>query len=177
MTIGRVVGVSAALLLLMGAAVFFFFRYAFTAEGVYRVKTSLGTDAASPERHIVLADFQGWAVIRFSVEGAPPLHSEGDTLIVEYPSSGQLETSTPAPDHDGFLHREYYRRVPEGLVPLTRMGEVWGEYNMRTSRDETGGIIDRSAGFFVGTMDEFRQAERPMPGLEILELPDRTPDQ
>jgi hypothetical protein len=176
MNIGRVVGMIAAILLLAGAAVFFFFRYAFTAEGMYRVKTSLGIDAAAPERHIVPADFHGWAVIHFSVRGAPALDSEGETLVVEYPSSGRVETSTPAPDAEGFLHREYYRHTPEGLVPLSRMGEIWGEYNMRNVGDESGPAVSRSAGFFVGTMEEFREAEGPIPELERLELPDRAAD-
>jgi hypothetical protein len=176
MNIGRVVGLILAILLLVGAAVFFFFRYAFNAEGMYRVKSSLGVDAAAPERHVVPADFRGWAVIRFSVEGAPPLSSEGDTLVVEYPPSGRVETCTPAPDTEGFLHREYYRRTPDGLVPLSRMGGVWGEYNMRKAGDESGATVRRSAGFFVGTMEEFRAAENPIPELKTLELPDRGGD-
>lgn len=177
MNIARIVGVIAALALLAGAAVFFFFRYSFNAEGMYRVKTSLGMDAAAPERHIVPVDFRGWVMLHFSIEGAPQLRSDGDYLVVEYPSSGRLETSTPALDYDGFLHREYYRRTAEGLVPLSRMGEVWGEYNMRIARDEEGAMMSRSAGFFVGTMEEFREAKRPIPELELLEIPDRDPDQ
>ena len=177
MNIARFVGVTAALLLLAGAAVFFFFRHSFSAEGMYRVKTSLGMDAAAPERHIVPVDFRGWAILHFSVEGTPPLQSDGDYLVVEYPLSGRHETSTPAHDVEGFLHREYFRRTPEGLVPLSRMGEIWGEYNMRIARDEEGAMMSRSAGFFVGNMEEFREAKRPIPELELLEIPDRGPDQ
>ena len=177
MNIGRIVGVIAACLLLVGAAVYFFFRYSFTAEGMYRVKTSLGMDAAAPERHIVPVDFQGWVILHFSVEGAPQLSSDGEYLVVEYPPSGRLETSTRAHDYEGFLHREYYRRTADGLVPLSRMGEIWGEYNMRIARDEEGAMMSRSAGFFVGTMEEFREAKRPIPELELLEIPDRKPDQ
>ena len=173
MNIARIVGVIAALLLLAGAAVFFFFRHSFSAEGMYRVKTSLGMDAAAPERHIVPADFQGWAILHFSVEGAPPLTSDGNYLVVEYPASGRFGTSTPAHDAEGFLHREYYRRTPEGLVPLSRVGEIWGEFNMRIARDEEGAMMSRSAGFFVGTMEQFREAKHPIPGLELLEIPDR----
>jgi hypothetical protein len=172
MNIGRIVGVIAAILLLIGAAVFFFFRYSFSAEGMYRVKNALGVSAAPPERHIVPGDFQGWAILHFAVEDAPPLKADGDSLVVEYPASGRLETSTPAHDDEGFLHREYFRRTPDGLVPLSRMGEIWGEYNMRTVRDEAGSMISRSAGFYVGTMEEFRQAERPLPGLELPKLSD-----
>jgi hypothetical protein len=176
MNIGRIVGVIAALLLLAGAAVFFFFRYSFSAEGLYRVKTAMGVDAAAPERHIVPAGFQGWAVLHFSVEGAPPLKAEDDALVVEYPVSGSLETSTPAHDDAGFLHREYFRSTADGLVPLSRMGEIWGEYNMKTMEDDSGSAIGRSSGFFVGTMAEFREAEIPHPGLELLELPEGGPD-
>jgi len=177
MNIARIVGVIAALLLLVGAAVSFFFRYSFSAEGLYRVKSSLGIDAASPERHIVPADFQGWAILHFSVDGTPPLESDGVCLVVEYPASGRLETSTPAHDSEGFLHREYYRSTPDGLVALSRTGEIWGEYNMRIVRDEDGAMSSRSAGFFVGTMEEFRKAKRPIRELELLEIPDRDPDQ
>jgi hypothetical protein len=105
------------------------------------------------------------------------LESDGDYLVVEYPSSGRLETSTSAHDYKGFLHREYYRRTAEGLVPLSRMGEIWGEYNMRIAHDEEGAMMSRAAGFFVGTMEEFREAKRPIPELELLEIPDRKPDQ
>jgi len=96
-----------------------------------------------------------------SVEGAPPLESDEGTLVAEYPASGRLETSTPAHDDEGFFHREYFRRTDDGLVPLMRMAEVWGEYNMRVVFDEQHAVIARSSGFFVGSLEEFRKAERP----------------
>ena len=171
MNIGRIVGVIAAILLLVGAAVFFFFRNSYSAEGLYRMKTAFGIDAAAPERHIVAEGFQGWAIVHHSVEDAPPLHVDDGALVVEYPASGRLETSTPAYDDDGFLHREYFTRRAGGLVPLSRMGEIWGEYNIRVVRDEGDGMTSRSSGFFVGTMAEFREAERPIAGMELPELP------
>ena len=172
MNIGRLVGVIAAILLLVGAAVFFFFRYSYSAEGLYRVRTAIGIDAAAPERHIVPADFRGWAILQFSVEGAPPLVENNGTLVAEYLASGRLATSTPAQDDQGFLHREYYRRTSDGLVPLRRLDEIWGEYNLRIVRDEGGAVTSRSSGFFVGTMDEFRQTERPIAGVELPNLPE-----
>jgi hypothetical protein len=36
--------------------------------------------------------------------------------------------------------------------------------------DEQGAVTERSTGFFVGTMAEFRAAERPRTGLEPPEL-------
>jgi hypothetical protein len=48
---------------------------------------------------------------------------------------------------------------------------------MRIARDEEGAKMSRSAGFCVGTMEEFREAKRPIPELELLEIPDRDPDQ
>jgi len=172
MNLGRIVGVILAVLLLVGSAVFFFFRYSFTAEGLYRVQTAVGMEAAQPERHIVPGDFQGWAILHYGVEGAAPLPVESETLIVEYPPSGLLETSTSGPDDPGFLHREHFRRSGDGLEPLSRTGEVWGEYNMVRRVDEDGHAYGRSTGFFVGTLAAYREAERPH---AIRELPDLPP--
>ena len=166
MAIGRLVSTIAAVLLVVGAAVLVFFRTGYSAESLYRLRSALGVEAAPPERHIVPPGFRGWAVLHTSVEGAPPLGSDDGTLIAEYPASGRLETSTPAHDDGGFLHREYFRRTDDGLVPLTRMAEVWGEYNMRVVFDEQRAVIARSSGFFVGSLAEFREAERPQAGVE-----------
>jgi hypothetical protein len=161
MTIGRLVGTIAAVLLVAGAGGVALFRYSWSAEALYRVQTALGIDAAAPERHIVPPGFRGWAILHTSVEGAPPLESDDGALVAEYPTSGRLETSTAAHDDEGFLHREYFRQTDDGLVPLTRMAEVWGEYNMRVVFDEQRAVIARSSGFFVGSLAEFREAERP----------------
>ncbi len=127
--------------------------------------------ATPPERHIVPEGFQGWAILHFGVEGAAPLPVENETLIVEYPPSGLLETSTPGPDDAGFFHREHYKRTADGLEPLTRTGEIWGEYNMVSSIDDEGNATDRSTGFFVGTLTDFRQTERPHALPELPDLP------
>jgi hypothetical protein len=157
----------AAVLLLAGAATLVFFRTVYSAEGLYRLRSTIGAEAAPPERHVVPAGFRGWAVLRFSVAGAPPLAVEGGTLVAEYPASGRLETSTAAGGPDaGFLHREYVRRTEEGLVPLSRMGEVWGEYNQRTVVEDSSAGMTCSAGFFVGSLAEFRAAARPQAGVE-----------
>jgi hypothetical protein len=161
-TIGRLLAVIAALFLVTGAAVFLFFRSSLSSEGIYKVKTAVGLDAASPERHVVPEDFQGWAVVHYAVEGATELRTEDDALIVEYPASGRLDTSTPAPEDEGFLQRGYYRRTADGLVPLSRAGDIWGEFSHRQFLDfgSVGG--GRSSGFFVGSMTEFLATDWPV---------------
>jgi len=159
--IGRLFAVIATVMLVVGAAVFLFFRSSIASEGVYRVATSVGLDTASPERHVVPEDFQGWAVVHYGVEGAPPLREDGEALIVEYPASGRLDTSAPAPDAEGFLQRGYYRATPGGLAPLSRVGDIWGEFSHRNFQDLFGADDGRSTGFFVGSMREFRATEWP----------------
>jgi hypothetical protein len=173
MDLGRTIGIILAVLLLIGAAVFFFFRYSFSSEGLYRVQSAIGMDAVPPERHVVPEGFRGWAVMHYGVDAAEPLRDDNGTLVVEYDASGSLETSTPAHQDQGFLHREYYERTPDGLRLLRRTGEIWGEYNMRIATDDGGVITGRSTGFFVGSMSEFRESERPRPGPELPELPSR----
>ena len=159
--LGRLVGVIAAVLLVIGAAVFLFFRLPFASEGVYRVKTAVGLDAATPERHIVPEGFHGWTVVHYGVEGAPPLREDDGAVIVEYPADGRLETSTPAPDEWSLFARGYYRRTVSGLVPLSRVGDIWGEYSHIVVGDDPVTIVSRSSGFFVGTMTEFLATEWP----------------
>jgi len=159
--IARLFAVIAAVMLVVGAAVFLFFRSSIASEGVYRVATAVGLDAAAPERHVVPEDFQGWAVVHYGVEGAPPLREDDDALILEYPATGRLETSTPAPDDEGFIQRGYYRRTASGLAPLSRVGDIWGEYSHRKFRNDGSAAAGRSSGFFVGTMKEFRATEWP----------------
>jgi hypothetical protein len=170
MNLGRIFGVIAAVLLSVGAMAFFFFHYSFTAEGLHRVQSAMGMDAPRPERHIVENGFRGWAILNFGIEGAAPLPVDHETLIVEYPASGRLETSTPAPDDAGFLHREYYRRTDNGLEPLSRMRDIWGEYNVLVVNDGTTAPAGRSAGFFVGTLAEYRAAEKPSFGPTLPDL-------
>jgi hypothetical protein len=160
-SIGRLIAVILAAVLVVGAAAFLFFRSSIASEGLYRVKTAVGLDASTPERHVVPEDFQGWVVVHYGVEGAPPLRENEGALIIEYPASGRLDTSTPAPDDRGLIHRGYYRRTTDGLVPLSRAGDVWGEFSHITFRDDRRTVAHRSAGFFVGTMTEFRATEWP----------------
>ena len=115
--IGRLLAVIVGLLLVVGAAAFLFFRSSLASEGVYRVANAVGIEAAAPERHIVPEGFRGWAVVHYGVEGAPPLREEEGALIVEYPATGRLDTSTPAPEHEGFIQRGYYRKTANGLAP------------------------------------------------------------
>ena len=159
--IGRLIAVIAAVLLVVGAAVVLFFRSSIASEGVYRMVTAVGLDAATPERHVVPEDFQGWAVVHYGVEGAPRLQEDDGALIVEYPATGRLETSTPAPEDDGLLQRGYYRRTANGLAPLSRMGDIWGDYSHRVFPGNRGVVGSRSSGFFVGTMKEFLATEWP----------------
>jgi hypothetical protein len=159
--LGRLLAVIAAVLLVVGAAVFLFFRLPLASDGLYRVQTAVGLDAATPERHVVPEDFWGWAVVHYGVAGAPPLLEEDGAVIVEYPTNGRLETSTAAPDDQGLLHRGYYRRTADGLLPLSRVGDVWGEYSHLIVPDDRVNVVYRSSGFFVGTMKEFRATEWP----------------
>jgi hypothetical protein len=172
-SIGRLLAVVAGLLIVLGAAAFLFFRSSISSEGVYRVATAVGLDAPEPERHIVAEGFQGWAVVHFGVEGAPPLRHDEDVLIVEYPASGRLDTSTPAPEHEGFIQRGYYRQTADGMVPLSRADDIWGEFSHRLFDDDAESIhqmleegiaepLHLSTGFFVGTMQEFRATEWPV---------------
>jgi len=160
-SLGRLLAVIAAVVLVVGAAVILFFSSSIGSESLYRVATAVGLDAAPPERHVVAEDFQGWAVVHYGLEGAPPLREDAGALILEYPATGRLDTSTPAPDAEGFLQRGYYRRTAGGLVPLSRAGDVWGEYSHRNFQPDRGQIGGRSSGFFVGTMKEFFAAEWP----------------
>ena len=161
-TIGRLLAVIAALFLVTGAAVFLFFRSSLSSEGIYRVKTAVGLDAAAPERHVVPEGFEGWAVVHYGVEKAPPLGKEDDALILEYPATGRLETSSPAPEDKGFLHRGYYTRTADGLAPLSRVGDIWGEFSHIHLPDDGSGTVSRSSGFFVGSMKEFMATDWPV---------------
>jgi enterochelin esterase-like enzyme len=175
--LARLAAVIAAVLLVVGAAVFLFFRSSIASEGVYRVATAVGLDTATPERHVVPGGFQGWAVVHYGVEGAPPLREEDGAQLLEYPASGRLDTSTPAPEDQGFLHRGYYTRTADGLAPLSRVGDIWGEFSHIHFPDDGSEVIRRSSGFFVGTMKEFlatdwpvehRSPDGPDPGIEHL---------
>jgi hypothetical protein len=172
--LGRLLAVIVGVLLVIGAAAFLFFRSSISSEGLYRMKTAVGLDAAAPERHIVPDGFKGWAVVHYGVEGAPPLSEDNGAQIVEYPADGRLDTSTPAPNDEGFLHRGYYVRTASGLAPLSRVGDIWGEFSHRMFEDDDpvaihrmlqdggGEQVRRSSGFFVGTLQEFRAAEWPV---------------
>jgi hypothetical protein len=162
MNVGRIVGMIVALILLFAGAVFFMFRYTFTAGGLQQVQTAVGIEAPSPERHIVVEGFRGWVSVDFGVEGAPQLGNEDGAVIFEYPESGHIETSNPAPDSDGLLHKKYFERRGGEVVPLSRLSQIWGEYSLRMIEDD--GSSKRSFGFFVGTAGEFRDSERPLPG-------------
>lgn len=161
-TLARLIAVTVGLLLVVGAAVFLFLRSPVASDGLYRMATAVGVDAAPPERHVVPEDFRGWVVVHFAVEGAPPLREEDGALIIEYPASGRLDTSTPAPEGEGLLQRGYYRITPDGLVPLSRATDIWGEFSHHNFHDEGSAESGRSAGFFVGTMSEFRATEWPV---------------
>ena len=160
-SIGRVFAAIVAALLVVGAVVFFLIRSPLASEGVYRVATAVGLDAATPERHVVPVDFRGWVVVHYGVWGAPPLREEDGAVILEYPADGRLDTSTPAPDAQGFIQRGYFRQTPEGLVPLSRTSDIWGEFTHLIVPDEPGSYPTQSAGFFVGTMTEFRATQWP----------------
>lgn len=173
-TLARLIAVMVGLFLVVVAAVFLFLRSPVSSDGLHRMAIAVGVDAAPPERHVVPEDFQGWVVVHFAVEGAPPLREEDGALIIEYPASGRLDTSTPAPEGEGLLQRGYYRKTPDGLTPLSRATDIWGEFSHRQFRDDHSEIArrlsrgeqvedaGRSTGFFVGTLREYRANERPV---------------
>ena len=163
MNLGRIVGFVVALVLLLAAAGFFFYRYTLTSGRLQKAQAAIGMEVATPEKHIVPEGFRGWIRVDYGVEGAAPLGLEGEVVIFEYPESGRLETSTAAPEADGLLHKQYFENRDGELVPLSRLSQVWGEYSMRSIEDD--GSNSRSSGFFIGTMEEFRSAERPLPAL------------
>ena len=164
---GRVVAVAAAVVVIAGATVFFLFRYTFSAERLYQVQTSLGIEAPPPVRHVLPAGFQGWAIIHYGIDGTPELETVDGVMVAEYPESGRIKTSTEPPENDAFLNHEYFERTGSRLTPLNRLGQIWGEYHMRIAYDEEGRVFGRSSGFFVGSMAEFRAAERPRAHNEL----------
>jgi hypothetical protein len=161
MNFGRYASVAAAVVLLLGIAAFFLFRFTYSSDRMTAVQKALGITTAPPERHVVPDGFHGWAVVHYGVDGTTPLDESDGVLVVSYPAGGRLETSTPARTADGFHHRQYFERHGDHLVPLTRLGQIWGEYTMRTAGDETDAVMQVSSGFFVGTFEEFRASKRP----------------
>lgn len=167
MNLGRVVGMIVALVLLFAGAVFFVFRYTYTTGGLQQVQTAVGMEAPPPERHIVPEGLRGWVSVDYGIRGTPQLGDEEGTVVFEYPENGHLQTSTAAPNSDGLLHKAYFERHGEELVPLSRLSQIWGEYSLKAIDDD--GSSRRSFGFFIGTLGEFRASERPLPGLVPLE--------
>jgi hypothetical protein len=47
-------------------------------------------------------------------------------------------------------------------VPLSRVGDIWGEFSHIRFRDDGSGGVARSSGFFVGSMKEFMATEWPV---------------
>ncbi|MEP7125619.1 MAG: hypothetical protein ABJE95_32105 [Byssovorax sp.] len=74
----------------------------------------------SPERKpckIVFPDgFEGAAAIVWEVRTAPPLPTEGGMLLIEVPSSGIVETSSPL--QDGTIKDELWWRKAGALAPI-----------------------------------------------------------
>ncbi len=162
MNLGRIVGIIVALVLLFAAGVFFVFRYTFTAGGLQQVQTAVGIEAPAPEKHIVPEGYRGWIAVDYGVQGAPPLGDQEGTVLLLYPETGRLETSTPAPSADGLLHKTYYELSGTELVPLSRLRHIWGEYSLRAIEDD--GSSKRTFGFFIGTLGEFRASKQPLYG-------------
>jgi hypothetical protein len=161
-SIGRLFAVIVAAGLVIGTAVLLFFQSSIAPEGLYRVRTAIGMEATAPERHIVPAGFLGWAVVHYGVEGAPPLREDHGAVILEYPPTGRLDTSSPPPADLGLIQRGYYYRTTDGIAPIPRLGGIWGEYSHRYGGGDANPQIFYSAGFFVGTMQGFLATECPV---------------
>ncbi len=157
----RIITTIAVVVLVVGAALFYFFRTTLTSEGLYNVQQAIGMNPSPPERHIVAEGFNGWAVLQYGVEGAPELVTADNVIVIEYPPSGRLQTSTPPADNNGLLHKGYYEKHGDSVVPLERLSSIWGEYTLTRMIDDEGEVHGRSVGFFVGSLSEFRDNPRP----------------
>lgn len=160
-------GTTAILAMALVVGSWFLMRSSFTSEGWVRAQQALGMDAPAPEHHVISSDFQGWLELRWGVEGEPEIDTEGEVQIVEFPASGRFATSTQAPSGDGYLHRSYFRRTADGLVPLRRAERIWGEYRLTVMADDQQPEVRLVTGCFVGTLGEFRKTPRPHPDLVI----------
>jgi hypothetical protein len=163
MNFGRLASVAAAVLLLLGIAAFFLFRFTYSSDRVTAIQQAVGMETSPPEHHVVPEGFQGWAVVIYGVDGAPPLDESDGVVVLSYPANGHLDTATPAPTGGGFHHRSYFEQRRNGQVPLSRLGKIWGEYTMRTADDAADAGMRLSSGFFVGTYEAFRSTPRPLP--------------
>lgn len=67
---------------------------------------------ASPEVIFVPANYTGWAVVEYSVPGAPPLPVVAGKRVLRVPPSGLLTTSSPM--EFGIQHTEFYRVAADG---------------------------------------------------------------
>lgn len=80
-----------------------------------------GAARATPCRYDLPAGFTGWIVVRFAVEGAPPLPIEEARRVFRIPAGGYLETSSP--QEAGILDHAYaYVDAAGRRTPLENLG-------------------------------------------------------
>jgi hypothetical protein len=146
------------------------------------------TEGCGPTIHrrllVIPKGYRGWLAIQYDVKQAPPLIYENGQIVLVFPKSGVLKTSSPV-DHEYIVDRYVYRDA-KGTYPLRWQGMdengkevstegvmVWGG-----SVKEEGMGNDTIAVYearFVGTKQEYEKAQRAggpsVPGLERHQSP------
>lgn len=105
-----------------------------------------------PIKYLVPDGCRGWLIVRYEVEGAQPLEVRGGTVVIRFPDSGIIETSSAVNGGIGIV--EYWYYSPHGERKRIPLESIWG---MRTGRRGKLKMLR----IFIGTHDEFRAAADP----------------
>ena len=122
--------------------------------------------ARTPQAHLLPDGYIGWAHAKYGAEGAPPLPVEDGRLVFRYDSEGKLETSTEY--EEGWSVSNYFyvdgdKRTPLRQLPPGFEGEIWGAGTTTSMITQTRGEVTRigaSSHFFVGSEEQYREAQR-----------------
>jgi len=123
-------------------------------------------EARSSQVHLIPEGFKGWAEVSYGVEGAPPLPFEDGHLIFRYGTDGKLETSTEFQEGwaiDNYFYVDGETRTPLSQLPPGFDGQIWHAYSSSNMIIQTGDQEVRTGattGFFVGTEEEHRDAQK-----------------
>lgn len=114
----------------------------------------------TPNKYILPEGYVGWVEIVHDVPHARPLPVEDGYLVVRFPGSGVLETSSPL--QNGCARDVYYYATDGGLSPIGSTG-LWGNTMIRggyTGASQASGGVKRTyGGFFVGTREQLENLE------------------
>jgi len=80
-----------------------------------------------PEKVLLPDGFVGWARIDYGVEGEPPLPRDGEYVIVKYPVSGHLRTSSRLVGKWGLQELYYYSG--DRVVPAPKAFQINGGFS------------------------------------------------